>query len=223
MATISHSLALVFAIFIGAHAHTHTHAHTHAHTRAHIIPYTVNNKVVQMAVNKFGLAEVQQWNFEVWNELWGMAGGDHTPPCTSQPCIGSTYMQLYNASAVGVKAVHPSLKIGGPATEHINTQNFLSQAKAMNTPVDFVSSHNYPTGNRGDGSGCPQGPTMWTPDCFYDRVTAARGKIPADIPFFITEYSVMVGEGMAVQAEKDVFRYRHNYYGVLSTDPVLKL
>eukprot|EP00729_Bicosta_minor_P028291 gene28291-1637_t len=168
-----------------------------------------------MAVNKFGLAEVQQWNFEVWNELWGMAGGDHTPPCTSQPCIGSTYMQLYNASAVGVKAVHPSLKIGGPATEHINTQNFLSQAKAMNTPVDFVSSHNYPTGNRGDGSGCPQGPTMWTPDCFYDRVTAARGKIPADIPFFITEYSVMVGEGMAVQAEKDVFRYRHNCYGVL--------
>ena len=65
--------------------------------------------------------------FEVWNELWGMAGGDRTPACTSQPCIGSTYMSLYNASAVGVKAVHPSLHVGGPSTEHLNTQNFLSQ------------------------------------------------------------------------------------------------
>ena len=67
----------------------------------------------------------------------------------------------------------------------------------MKAPVDFVSSHNYPTGNRGDGSGCGQGATMWDPDCFYDRVTAARAKIPSDVPFFVTEYSVMVGEGMA--------------------------
>eukprot|EP01052_Picozoa_sp_SAG31_P049472 SAG31_NODE_10853_length_1090_cov_0.946519_2_plen_33_part_01 len=27
-----------------------------------------------MAVDKFGLLEVQQWRFEVWNALWGMAG-----------------------------------------------------------------------------------------------------------------------------------------------------
>ena len=27
----------------------------------------------------------------------------------------------------------------------------------MGAPVDFVSSHNYPTGPRSDGSGCPQG------------------------------------------------------------------
>lgn len=60
---------------------------------------------VQMAVTKFGLAEVQHWRFEVWNELWGMSGGDVVPPCKSQPCIGSTYMNLYNASAVGVKVL----------------------------------------------------------------------------------------------------------------------
>lgn len=39
---------------------------------------------VEMAVEAFGLAEVQLWRFEVWNELWGMAGdlpgkkGTHT-------------------------------------------------------------------------------------------------------------------------------------------------
>ena len=42
-----------------------------------------------------------------------MAGGANTPHCTSEPCIGSTYMSLYNASAVGVKAVHSSLQVGG--------------------------------------------------------------------------------------------------------------
>jgi xylan 1,4-beta-xylosidase len=49
---------------------------------------------VELAVTKFGLAEVAQWRFEVWNELWGMAGGVNTPKCTSEPCIGSTYMSL---------------------------------------------------------------------------------------------------------------------------------
>ena len=53
---------------------------------------------------------------EVWNELWGMSGGV-TPACTSDPCIGGHYMALYNASAVAIKAVDPSLKVGGPATE----------------------------------------------------------------------------------------------------------
>jgi hypothetical protein len=60
---------------------------------------------VQMAVDRFGLAEVQQWRFEVWNELWGMGDGPGSPACTTSPCIGTTYMKLYNASAIGVKAV----------------------------------------------------------------------------------------------------------------------
>ena len=155
---------------------------------------------VAMAVSAFGLAEVQQWRFEVWNELWGMAGDlpgkAPSPPCDKPPCIGSVYMALYNASAVGVKAVHQSLQVGGPSTEHLNTQNFLSQAAAIGAPVDFVSSHNYPTGPRSDGSGCPQGSAQWVPQCFYDRVMAARAET-ADLPFLLTEYSVMVGEGMA--------------------------
>jgi xylan 1,4-beta-xylosidase len=155
---------------------------------------------IQMAVDKFGLEEVQQWRFEVWNELWGMAGdlpGKTSPSCTKPPCIGSVYMALYNASAVGVKSVHESLQVGGPATEHLNTEHFLSQAEEMGAPVDFVSTHNYPTGPRNDGSGCPQG-NEWRPQCFVERVMAARAETP-DKPFMLTEYSVMVGEGMAKQ------------------------
>jgi hypothetical protein len=42
--------------------------------------------------------------------------------------------------------VSPDLKVGGPAT--MQTQHllsFLNRAKAMEAPVDFVSSHLYPT------------------------------------------------------------------------------
>ena len=208
-----------------------------------------------------------------------MAGdlpGKKSPPCTSQPCIGSVYMALYNASAISVKAVDKSLQVtwcigivwgacatalattpqwldltclsalqvGGPATEHLNTQNFLSQAKAMHAPVDFVSSHNYPTGPRGDGSGCLQGSAQWypqvnlrrdpyarlvntsvcvdicvvhpytqvstpnrsplsCPQCFFDSVMAARAET-AELPFLLTEYSVMVGEGMAAAGQRGI-------------------
>ena len=46
---------------------------------------------------------MQRWSFEVWNELWGVP-------------YPEPYMVLYNASARAVKAVHPSLLVGGPAT-----------------------------------------------------------------------------------------------------------
>eukprot|EP00965_Chrysotila_dentata_P134993 4464945-Pleurochrysis_carterae.AAC.4 len=40
---------------------------------------------------------------QVWNELWGMS-------------FPHEYMALYEASATAVKRVHPSLRVGGPAT-----------------------------------------------------------------------------------------------------------
>lgn len=35
-------------------------------------------------------------------------------------------------------------------------------------------------------------------DCFYEHVMATRREIPPTTPLLITEYSVMVGEGMAL-------------------------
>ena len=54
-------------------------------------------------VSLSAVAEVQRWQFEVWNELWGLRWPDQ-------------YMGLYAASAKAVKAVHASLRVGGPAT-----------------------------------------------------------------------------------------------------------
>ena len=88
-------------------------------------------------VERHGAAEVARWRFEVWNEMWGVS-------------FPEPYMALYNASAAGVKAAHPALKVGGPATmrlEHLD--DFVARAAALGAPVDFVSSHFYPPTRRG--------------------------------------------------------------------------
>src|SRR5690349_12759751 len=59
-------------------------------------------------VERYGIDEVSQWYFEVWNEpnidFWA---GDPKE---------STYYQLYDAGARAVKRVSPRLRVGGPAT-----------------------------------------------------------------------------------------------------------
>jgi xylan 1,4-beta-xylosidase len=62
----------------------------------------------QHLVDRYGLDEVSQWYFEVWNEpnldFW--AG---TPK-------EQTYFQLYDAAVRALKEVSPRLRVGGPAT-----------------------------------------------------------------------------------------------------------
>src|SRR4029077_12504104 len=59
-------------------------------------------------VERYGIAEVSQWYFEVWNEpnldFWV---GDPKQ---------STYWELYDHTARAVKAVSARLRVGGPAT-----------------------------------------------------------------------------------------------------------
>ena len=59
-------------------------------------------------VDRYGLDEVSQWYFEVWNEpnidFW-----------TGEP-KQQTYFELYDHTARALKAVNPRLRVGGPAT-----------------------------------------------------------------------------------------------------------
>ena len=58
------------------------------------------------------------------------------------------YMSLYNASAMAVKSVDKSLRIGGPATmQTLDIAGFINATVGANPPipVDFVSTHFYPT------------------------------------------------------------------------------
>jgi xylan 1,4-beta-xylosidase len=87
-------------------------------------------------VDRYGIDEVSQWYFEVWNEpnigFW--AG---TP---AQP----SYFELYDHTARALKAVSPHLRVGGPATAQAAwVGDMIAHAVKNDIPLDFVSTHVY--------------------------------------------------------------------------------
>ena len=88
-------------------------------------------------VDRYGLQEVAEWFFEVWNEPNLKAFWTGTQ---------KEYFKLYRATAVAIKKVDPSLKVGGPATARDGwIEEFLEFCETGSVPVDFVSTHHYPT------------------------------------------------------------------------------
>jgi xylan 1,4-beta-xylosidase len=87
-------------------------------------------------VERYGIDEVAQWYFEVWNEpnidFWGGIPRDRS------------YYELYDHTARDLKSVSTRLRVGGPATAAAAwAPEFLKHASDQHVPVDFVSSHGY--------------------------------------------------------------------------------
>jgi xylan 1,4-beta-xylosidase len=87
-------------------------------------------------IERYGIEEVSQWYFEVWNEpnidFW--AGEPKQ----------STYWQLYDHTALALKKADPKLRVGGPATAQAAwVSSFIAHATANKIPYDFVSTHIY--------------------------------------------------------------------------------
>ena len=90
----------------------------------------------QHLIDRYGINEVAQWYFEVWNEpnidFWGGVPNQRS------------YFELYDHTAHDLKAVSPRLRVGGPATAAAQwVDAFLKHTTDNNIPVDFVSSHGY--------------------------------------------------------------------------------
>lgn len=123
----------------------------------------------QHVVDRYGIDEVLNWYFEVWNE-----------PNLNPGFLDGTksdYFQLYKYASNAIKEVDKRLKVGGPATSNfvadtrfdgeiydknksvfysqdkINKQqwkgvwieDFLRFCEKENLTVDFISTHPYPT------------------------------------------------------------------------------
>lgn len=87
-------------------------------------------------VERYGLAEVRTWYFEVWNEpnLKGFWSGSQ-----------EDYWLLYRHAANALKRVDSGLRVGGPATASVGwIEDFLHYCEHEEVPVDFVSTHCYP-------------------------------------------------------------------------------
>lgn len=149
-------------------------------------------KLVLHLLERYGEEEVVQWYFEVWNEpnLRFFFKGTR-----------SEYFDLYRVSAETIKAVHPRIKVGGPATSNfvfdkrfdgesclpeseihypgeeedlsqyqwkpVWIKEFLAYCEQNHVPVDFISTHPYPSTSAIDADGVPKGrnrPVNATPD-----------------------------------------------------------
>ena len=87
-------------------------------------------------VDRYGVDELAQWYFEVWNEpnidFW--AGNPKE----------KTYYELYDHTARAVKRVNARLRVGGPSTAQAAwADRFIAHCAAAGVPVDFVSTHVY--------------------------------------------------------------------------------
>ncbi|MDQ1692838.1 MAG: xylan 1,4-beta-xylosidase [Acidobacteriaceae bacterium] len=140
----------------------------------------------QHLVERYGVEEVAQWYFEVWNEpnivFW--AGNPKQ----------ATYFELYSHTARALKAANPRLRVGGPASSAMEwVPEFLRTMHDTGVPVDFVSTHGYQDENFEHTFSPAELPPM------DDRLCAIMGKVKQQIaaspmpntPWFVTEWNVI--------------------------------
>jgi xylan 1,4-beta-xylosidase len=128
---------------------------------------------VHHCIERYGAQEVRAWYFEIWNEpnLEGFWRG------TKQQ-----FFEMYKTISLAIKAIDPKLWIGGPSTSSFHPdeavyerlkarknisaadfigveskapwmEEFLAYCETENLPLDFVSSHPYPTSYPIDSTG----------------------------------------------------------------------
>lgn len=137
-------------------------------------------RLVTHWIDRYGIDEVRQWFFEVWNEPNLTAFGTGKQ---------SDYFALYRYTAEAIKTVDAQLKVGGPATAaNAWIDDFLAFCKSENIPADFISTHQYPTdafGKPGDDTEAQLAAS--TRSVLRDEAREVRRKA-GDLPVYYTEW-----------------------------------
>ena len=136
---------------------------------------------------RYGKAEVESWPFEVWNEpnlegFWEKADK-------------AAYFSLYDSTARTLKAVDPTLKVGGPSTAGAAwVPEFIAHVKASGAPLDFITTHTYGVdGGFLDEAGQSDTKLSPSPDAILGDVRRVRAEVTASampgLPVYFTEWS----------------------------------
>jgi xylan 1,4-beta-xylosidase len=142
------------------------------------------HELAKHLVERYGIEEVAQWYFEVWNEpnidFW-----------TGNP-KQATYFELYDHAARAIKRVSPRLRVGGPATAQAAwVADFIRHCVDGNVPVDYVSTHVYANDTSEDVLGAhekiPRSDMVArAAKKVYDQVKASKRP---DLPIIWSEYN----------------------------------
>ncbi len=137
-------------------------------------------------LDRYGLEEIAQWYFEVWNEpnmgFWSGSQAD--------------YWKLYDASAFALKAVSPRLRVGGPVSAQAGwVTELIEHSYEQHVPLDFISTHIYPMDEWGeytDLRGSPHQPGHYVADVVrHIRQVVRRSPMP-NLEIDWTEWSSLV-------------------------------
>ena len=130
---------------------------------------------------RYGTSELKHWFFEVWNE-----------PNLSAFWKGSQadYFRLYQHTAHAIKRVHADLQVGGPATaDNAWITDFINFTKENNVPVDFISTHHYPTDDFGQPGDDTVAQLAASRRSVLRDEAAATKKQAGALPVYYTEWS----------------------------------
>jgi xylan 1,4-beta-xylosidase len=113
--------------------------------RDHTLWELLVERFLHHVIDRYGIVEVRRWYFEVWNEpnlavFWRNADFE-------------AYMQLYERTARVLKCIDAGLRVGGPASAGSGPypgvppwgSEFLAACRDRSLPLDFFSTHPYPT------------------------------------------------------------------------------
>ncbi|MBZ9764318.1 beta-xylosidase [Mesorhizobium sp. CA8] len=158
------------------------------HYRANVTPpkdyaqwAVLIRKLVGHWVDRYGLDEVRQWFFEVWNEPNLTAFGTGKQ---------SDYFELYRYTAEAIKGIDPALKVGGPATaDNAWIEDFLNFCRAAHLPADFVSTHHYPTDDFGQPGDDTEAQLAASRRSALRKEARLVRKQAGNVPVYYTEWS----------------------------------
>ncbi len=143
---------------------------------------TLVRKLVSHWVDRYGVEEVRQWFFEVWNEpnlpaFWTGSRDD--------------YFELFRHTFLAIKAVDPSLRVGGPATAtNAWVEEFLDYCAGNDLAADFVSTHIYPTDPLGfEGADTEEQLSRSPRSLLRDQASLTRARARGR-PVYYTEWNI---------------------------------
>lgn len=143
---------------------------------------TLIRKLTAHWVKRYGASEVRTWLFEVWNEPNLKAFWTGTQ---------QEYFKLYQCTAAAIKSVDESLRVGGPVTaDNQWIPEFLEYCRKSAAPVDFVSTHHYPTDAFGKAGADTITQLEHAPrDGMRNEASKARDQA-GGLPLYYTEWNI---------------------------------